>query len=614
MTKPLTIKFKLIATAIIICLGLAIYSNSFHSEFQFDDKPFIVLNEHIKNLADIKGKWHFYKSRFVGLMSFALNYHFHKLNVFGYHITNTFIHIINALLLWWFVRLIFATQRIKKSYLNNPDRQKYLPLCIALLFLVHPLQTQAVTYICQRFASLATLFYLLSMCCYLKFRLLPENSHSKKHYIILMLISTLMAVFTKEIAFTLPFVIIFIECFLLKEKTNAPKKTKNYKTILLVSVLSFIVMIIPLLFSFNVTRIIFRQLVSGSHDGDIITSYTYLLTQFRVIVHYISLLLFPFGQTFDYDFPISHSFLEAPTLLSFVLLVMIIFISFKNYKKMPLLAVGAFWFFTTLLVESSIIPIPHVIFEHRMYLPSIGFCIAIFCIISHFIKNNRAFYISTITVLIAFSFLTYQRNYIYHDEVTFWIDNVSKSPNKTRPYNNLATALIERDQYHDAFVVLKRGKEIGAKGPQFNTNFGDVYFASQNFLAAKEHYEFALKADPTYVEALNGLGKTYMELNNLEKAEEILWKAMISKPTPHKVVVNYGRLQFRQGFIKEAIDLFEQIVQSGTPVESKVFLELGEWYLQTDQKQKALLIWKNGLKLYPNNQDIQANIQRYSTN
>jgi len=154
----------IIKLIIFIGLGIAIYSNAFHSEWHFDDLGYILHNSDIRNIADIKAIWTAYpnSARFVPYYTFALNYHFHQYDVFGYHVVNVMIHLITALLVWWMATLILATPRLHATEVGQ--NQKGIAFFAALIFLVHPIQIQAVTYITQRFASLATLFYVLSIC------------------------------------------------------------------------------------------------------------------------------------------------------------------------------------------------------------------------------------------------------------------------------------------------------------------------------------------------------------------------------------------------------------------------------------------------------------------
>jgi hypothetical protein len=147
---------------IFLLIGVAIYPNTLHSPFVFDDGPSIPRNPTIKNLENFYGNstgYDKYPTRIIGYFSIALNYSIGEFDPFGYHILNMAIHIINSLLVYFFVLITFRTPFLKKSLSEAPARE--VSLISGMLFLVHPVQTEAVTFIVQRLTSLTTIFYLL---------------------------------------------------------------------------------------------------------------------------------------------------------------------------------------------------------------------------------------------------------------------------------------------------------------------------------------------------------------------------------------------------------------------------------------------------------------------
>ncbi len=195
----------------ISLLGILIYSNSFSGPFIFDGIPYIKENIALRNLSDIKAIWDFWPTRFVAFFTFALNQYFNKLTVFGYHLVNFLIHLGSSVLVCYLARLIFKTPQIKDRKIAEDS--KLICLFSALIFLTHPLQTQAVTYIYQRSTCLATFFYLASICLYLRSRLSKKTISI--HYILSLFVA-LVGMFTKEILFTLPLMIILFEFSLFK--------------------------------------------------------------------------------------------------------------------------------------------------------------------------------------------------------------------------------------------------------------------------------------------------------------------------------------------------------------------------------------------------------------
>ena len=161
--------FYIPAIGIILLLGILIYSNTFHAELHFDDLRELSEDYAIRQFPKIKPIWDYSKTRFITYLTLAVNYYFHRLEVFGYHVANLAIHLLNTILVYFFVSLIFKTPALEKNPLTS--QRQWISLFSALIFAAHPVQTQAVTYIIQRAASLATLFYLGAVVFYFHWKI-----------------------------------------------------------------------------------------------------------------------------------------------------------------------------------------------------------------------------------------------------------------------------------------------------------------------------------------------------------------------------------------------------------------------------------------------------------
>jgi len=166
----------LVALLVIAAATVLVYSNTFDAPFHFDDFPNIVENARLRNLVDM---WPPSGGRYLGYLSFSLNYQLAGLRVFGFHATNLLIHLCNGALVFWLTSLTLRTPSVQAME-ASPLIRRYLPLTAALLFALHPVQTQAVTFIVQRFTSLATLFYLLSVALFVRARLQPPRGPSPR--------------------------------------------------------------------------------------------------------------------------------------------------------------------------------------------------------------------------------------------------------------------------------------------------------------------------------------------------------------------------------------------------------------------------------------------------
>ena len=241
----------------------------------------------------------------------------HGLDVTGYHIFNLVIHLLNALLVYWLIILTFrtpyASAYLQKDVLKTSAPYRWIPLFTALLFVSHPVQTQAVTYIVQRFASLSTLFYLASLVLYIKARGSDSSKKARYAFYAGSIISAILAMRTKEIAFTLPVMAVLYEFMFFRGDIK--------KRVLYLLPLVLTMFIIPLSMlvtqggSTGASGIDELTKIAGSVD---VSRWDYLNTQFRVIVTYIRLLFFPVNQNLDYDYPIYRTFFTPPVFLSFL--------------------------------------------------------------------------------------------------------------------------------------------------------------------------------------------------------------------------------------------------------------------------------------------------------
>ncbi len=435
---------------IIITVTTIAYWNSFDVPFQFDDHHSIQNNPGIRNLSDLKRVFNSFPQRPVAQLTFALNYHFHELDVWGYHLVNLIIHIINALLVFLLVlqilNLLKETDRIS---LKNPEIL-FVAFSTGLLFAVHPIQTQAVTYIVQRMASLASLFYLLAVNCFLKGRSILSKNKFAWIWFVLSGLSGLLGLFTKQIVFTFPLMILMLEWILYDDIGTFLKKKK--KTAIIVAVVFMVfLLILPLWYKLDFSKI-FKTIPPEQGHTYTLTPYNYFLTQLRVHITYLRLIFLPINQHLDYDYPISESLFEWKVTLSGLFLLMLIILSILYRRKYPILSISILWYFIASSVESSIMPIGNVIFEHRLYLPIIGIILLLTKILFMIFKNRVTFVLLFIFILSIY--LTHKRNNVWKSEKSLWEESYVLSPQKARPKNNYSSFVLREHKYLEGFIIL----------------------------------------------------------------------------------------------------------------------------------------------------------------
>ncbi|MGB9081026.1 MAG: tetratricopeptide repeat protein [Desulfuromonadaceae bacterium] len=574
-------------------VGLLAYCNSFHAPFVFDDMNSIVENPLIKELTfymhpSAAKKFPLYpafKSRFVSYLSFALNYRLHGLDVAGYHIFNLAVHIGNALLLYFLVRLTFRTPYFVNRQQSETRRYgSMIALFSAFLFVSHPIQTQAVTYIVQRLASLATFFYLLSLLLYIKSRLAQVNTErffpvSGVAFYLLALLSAIVAMKTKETAFTLPVIMVLYEFMFFEEKTA--------RRLLWLAPLLLTMCIIPFTL-INIDKPL-ENLIGDVGEATRlqtgISRWDYLFTQFRVIVTYLRLLLLPINQNLDYDYPIYHSLFDgevmASLLLILSLLALAVYLFLQSRHNIPkaklrhpalrLTAFGILWFFITLSIESGFIPIIDVIFEHRVYLPSVGFFIAVTSVIgqvgawwgNRMAYAGKALVYVMLAAVIILSAATYARNGVWQEEISLWEDASKKSPGKIRPLNNLGNIYFDRGSLGQAMVLYQR----------------------------------ALRIEPYHTTWYN-ISNVYRNTGLIDMAIDALNHAISLNPWNSTYYVNLGNTQNLIGKNKEAIESYKSAL-SVNPNDAKANYNLANTLEETGNLKAAALYYGEALKIQP---------------
>ncbi len=583
----------LVGLVIIILLGIIIYSNSFNCSFHFDDVPRIIDNTNIRNLADVKTWWNYYPTRPIGIFTFALNYHFNQLDVRYYHLVNLMIHLINACLVWWLTLLIFSSPALK----DNPiiRQKKVIAFFTALLFVSHPLATQSVTYIVQRFTSMVTMFYLLALALYVTARLSDTGIKSKSLLFAGSLLSAVLAMLTKENAFTLPFAIVLFEIFFLRTK-KLSINFKDYRVILLMASFLSVIIIIPLMFSLT----IFKPIPPSNGNAYTITPLNYLFTQFSVIVKYIQLLFLPINQNVDYDFPISNNFFAIRTLLSFLLLLSLVILAIFFFKRYRIISFGIFWFFLTLSIESSFIPIGDVIFEHRTYLPSFGFFLILSSGIYILLWDKYKYFAISIFVIIigSNSVLTYERNKVWKDNLTLWSDNVSKSPNKAGPIINRGVAYGNLGQWDKSIADYSRAIGINPKYAKSYSNRGINYANLGQWDKSIADCSKAIEIDPKYIDAYYNRGVAYSNLGNRDKAISDYSKAIGIDPKYAIAYYNRGIDYWNLGQWDKSIADYSRVIEID-PKYTYAYYNRGIDYGTLGQWDKAIADYSRAIGIDP---------------
>ena len=631
------------AVLALLLFGLLIYSNTFNCGFVFDDQQNIIENPYIR-ISDLSFE-NLYKAAFKSPMhsrpaaniSFAVNYYFGRYNVVGYHVINILIHLINAILVYFLASVTFRHIDIPKlNTFRSPEVAiACMSLFAALIFIAHPIQIQSVTYIVQRMNSMATMFYLLSLILYIGGR---STIVRWKRWIQWAgcLLCWFLALGSKEIAATLPLVLLLYEWYFFQDLSKNWIK-HNFKYFMgLIAVLALTAFIF--LGADPLERIL------GSYAHRDFTLEERILTQFRVLAFYLSLLFYPHPLRLNllHTITTSHSLLDPiTTLFSLLILVLLCGLAVGIAKKQRLVSFCILWFFIHLAIESSVIGL-EIIFEHRLYLPMVGLALMTAYLFFHLLSAHRTWIvIFSIAVIVSLGAATYIRNKTWQDSITLWYDVVSKSPQSSRAHYNLGSDLARQGSYKKALehlsealklkpdytqahnnlglVLFKQGKLNQAADHFFEAlgmhsgnaaahyNLGLVMEKKGNFKVAANHYLEALRIKPDFAEAHNSLGVVLQTQGHLIEAVDHFSAALKIRPGFAEAHHNMGSALETQGDVKKAVDHYLSALQT-RPDDVQTYNNLGVALTRQGMLKEAVQCYQEALRIEPDDAGAHNNL------
>ncbi|MFH1147837.1 MAG: tetratricopeptide repeat protein [Pseudomonadota bacterium] len=594
--------FAVLALALLVS---AIYSNTLHVPFHFDDFANISFNRNIF-MTDLS--WGSIKNTFYGtnqagtrilrpvaFLSLGLNYYFGGLDTFGYHVVNLAIHFLAALFLYLTVYETLRLPRLKTKYGSSAYS---VALLTAVLWAAHPIQIQAVTYVVQRMASMAALFYLAALFFYVKSRL--PRSGMKWSYFFLFLACALLAFGTKENAAVLPAAIILYEFTFLQEELTPRKK----KGILLIAGLVLVLPVVLVIYfqGPDVFHRLWNEILKGYPNRDF-TPYERVLTQFRVVLYYITLLVYPSpGRlSLDYDYPISHSLLDPPaTLIAAAAIAIVIFLATLFARKTPILSFSILWYFLNLFVESSIFNL-ELVFEHRLYLPSMWLFLPLSIGIVRAAHMSPGAKIPVLCLAGALVFaegcLTFTRNSVWQSHYSLWQDCFNKAPGKARTVNNLGLACYEAGRTDEAEKYLSMALRKAPKNAYAHNTIGCVYLRKQQYDKSLAAYRLAGKCYPTWSMPVLNQGHVYYRLGDLDKAEKEYRRALSIYEGPNGYIA-LGRVLHAKKHFSEALDSYRMVPQNH-PACAKALFHMGLVRKDQGMYKEALHCIEESLKRIP---------------
>jgi tetratricopeptide (TPR) repeat protein len=443
-----------------------------------------------------------------------------------------------------------------------------------------------------------TLFYLLGIILFIK---VITCKKGKALYITGLFLVSLLGMASRENFVTFPFMLILFDFFFIS-KYRVKEVIKHYKI--------HASALLPLIYFFYLTLNYHYEL--QVFEATRATPIEYLMTQFNVHWTYLRLLILPVGQNFDYDYTVARTLFELPTIFSFIGYMGLWAMAFYLYKKRPVISFCILWFLITLSPVSSIIPLGKMIFEHRLYLPSVGVFVAVVSVLfSLFIKLNggksRIASLSLVLILLVLSYATYTRNTVWQSTIRLLEDVALKSPNLPRSHNNLGIAYQNEGLTDKAIERYQMAIKLNPNMKQPHMNLGLAYKSQGELNKAIEQYKFALKLDPDDPGPHINLGTAYMSQGKIDKAIEQYKFAMELDPDDPGPYIDLGTAHQFQGQLDRAIEQYQFAIKLD-PDNPKPYNNLGNVYMIQGKNNKAIEQYKFAIGLDPDNPDSYINL------
>ncbi len=582
----------ILAAVLIILAILAAYHDSLSGPFIFDGGPAILENATIRSLTPV---WRPFvpppdttvTGRPLANFSFALNYAISGRAVWSYHVLNLLIHLAGALLLFGLVRRTLLGPRLRERFGRDA-----LPVAFvtSLLWGLHPLQVEAVTYVVQRVESLMALFFLLTFYCFMRS---TEGSRTRL-WSVLAVVACLLGVGSKEVIATAPLLVLLYDRTFVAGTFRAAWRARHRLHLALAATW---IPLAGLVASTGWNR-------NGTAGFDVgVSPWAYWQTQFEAVTRYLALSVWPHPLVFEYG---TFWMRSAAQVLPYVPpVVLFVALTVWALVRRPVMGFLGAWILTILSPTSVIPGRIQMIVEHRMYLPLAA--VAVLAAAGIWRLVGRRGLVALVAVAVGLGVLTEQRNRTYHTALSLWTDTVGKKPDNDRARNNLGNALIEAGRVHRAIAQYREALRLRPAYPEAHSNLGNALLQVGKVKEAIAQCEMALRLEPDYAQGHNNLGDALLAAGKTADAVRNFRIAVRLRPGDPKMHYNLGNGLLAQGRIAEAIVQYQEAEKIGPP-DARTAYNLANAWFEAGQIDKAVAQYHEAIRIKPGYVDAYNNL------
>ncbi|MFN0166284.1 MAG: tetratricopeptide repeat protein [Bryobacteraceae bacterium] len=542
---------------------LQVYSPALDGPFVFDDSYLPMNSPKLANqglMAWISGV------RPVLMATYYVNHAIARTSTFGFHVWSILFHVGCAIFIFLVSRRILKYAGVREDF----------AWFTALVFLLHPVQTEVVAYIAGRSESVSSLFFYAAFALFL-YRPSPEIKWAR--------VAAVFALFglalaSKEHTVTLPVLLLLTDFFWNPGFTLAGIK-RNWR------------LHAPVLAGAALGGILVLRRIDPSAGFSIegLRWYEYLFTQFRVIWEYVRIFLLPVGLSADYDYPISHTIAEHGAAFGLAGLLLVTAAALYYARRFPLASYGWLIFLLLLAPTSSLVPIKDPIADRRLYLPMLGLLLIAVDGLRRLPLSRKAMGAAIAAVSLAAATLTYQRASVWGNTIALWEDTVAKSPRKSRAHFQLAHAYFTAGRCQDALREYEAVSKLEKPDDALLIDWGLAYVCLDQAEPAVEKFEAAAKIKPT-AHVYSQIGLAYGKVGRAVDARKALEKALAIDPNYDMTYVYLGHLFLTANNPAQAIRFYEKALalNPDNPVAPEFLATAKSRFEQQQQQNPAVSI------------------------
>lgn len=558
-----------------------LFINTLNNDFTYDDIQVIKNSRFITGDVGIKDLLN--ESRPVRTVSLILDYKLFGLNPIGYHIQNIFWHGLSAVLLYFFLLRV--------------SRDQAVSLMASILFASHPVHVEAVANISHRKELLCLSFSLISLLLYLK-------SYEYKGFlryttIITALLSFALALLSKQVAAFLPLMAIFYELYFIPQ-CNKRLLLNNYKYLIIVGLISILYGVyyaIPAYNNFFIEKAVWYN----------ITYTEYLSSTIKANLYYLRLLLWPVNQSPHHPFPAPGHITDMEVLSALSLLILLFWTAIKLRKKAVLISFGILWYFATLLPVMLIPGTAHLLAERYLYIPSVGFVLVAGYAISKLLDRGRIITGLLIAIISFYSINTVDRNLVWRDEYSLWLDAAKKEPKSWLAHNNLGNIYQKMGRLNEAKTHYAEALKLRPNDPVIRNNLGTLYDEMGLLEDAVIEFQTAINLKHDYADAYYNLGGIYRKLRSFDKSIEAYEMALKFNPSFFKAYNNLGAVYADKGLYDKAINQYVSALKLN-PTYATAYNNMGIALALQGRLEEAVQQFNNAIKYDPGSSDAHKNL------